>query len=200
MKTVTAFLVFVIFLTGCSTPTPAIREYTILPIPSQEVPVVSQSTRSLAIAPLRAPVSLSTKQLIYLRDNNETGPYLYARWDDTPSTYLHRSLSLRLEEYPLFTALLPYPSLTRPDWLLEWDLHTFHHRFINQHTSEGYLDLTCRVTDTQTKRVLGTKRFSVHIPASSNDSIGGARALNEAVTEFSVQCLDWFKTLVKEHP
>lgn len=187
-----------LLLMGCSSSTPSIREYTLLLQPTTQRPNTLIASKSLSIASPKALPSLSGKNILYLRENTETGSYLYSRWHDTPSSFIQRSLLQAIEAEHLFTAVAPTSSLVQSDWILESDLNAFHHRFIGS-MSEGYIDITYRLLDPKTKHTIKTKRFIITAPAPTHDAAGGVEALKNALLELNRQSIQWLGTDIKEN-
>ena len=197
MRRYTLSIVSAFMLFGCTATTPSVNEYTLLSSKTIQPTTIPLSSKSLSVSLSKSIPSLSTKNLIYLRENGETGAYLYSRWNDTPTALIQRSLITSLYENALFTSLSSSNSLAQADWVLESDLDAFYHRFT--HTkSEGYIDITYRLIDTRTKRLLGSKRFSISSPAPTMDATGGVDALQKATHELNTQCILWLTTLTKE--
>jgi cholesterol transport system auxiliary component len=193
------FLLSALLLIGCSTAlTPPISEYTIFPAQPLVDSKSSLSSRSLGLATSKTPPSLSSKNLYYLREDGESGAYLYSRWSDTPAVLIHRSLTASLHNKALFVSLLPPTSAAHAHWILESDLNAFYHRFSTKEKSEGFIDITYRLIDTATKLPIASKRFIITAPAPSNDAKGGVNALTQATQELCEQITVWITTLAKE--
>lgn len=187
-----------LLMMGCSSTTPSINEYTLLSpqISTDFHPPLTSKT--LNIAPPKALSSLSSKSILYLRNDTESGSYLYSRWSDTPAALIQRSLIQSLQKENLFSSVSPTSSLTKSDWILEADLDGFYHRFHNEQ-SEGYIDITYRLIDPKTKNTLASKRFIITAKARSNDAFGGVEALKNALHELNLQSIKWLTTLTKEN-
>ena len=191
-------LLALIVFSGCSTTNPPVREYTILPPfhPSSDSP--SSSSRTLQIASVKTVPSLHSKNIIYLKENQETGSYLYARWSDTPPAMISRAVGLALEKGERFGSVLSPSSSLKPDWILESDLHSFYHRFESNDRSRGSVDITFRLIDPSDKRVIASRRFNITEEAASADSAGGAAALSEATLRLAEECATWITTTLQE--
>lgn len=190
---------FVLFV-GCAKPTPSVNVYTILPVANRLSDIRPVTPKTLRLLPVRSIPSLANRELYYLRSNGEVAHYLYSRWSDTPSAMIGRSLTHSLQERHVFAALVPPASTAKADWDLESDLGAFYHRFNDDATSEGILDLSVRVIDLRTKNVIASKRFTYRIPAASNDAAGGVGALEEALHRYGAECAAWIEILAKENP
>lgn len=191
-------LFIALLMMGCSSTTPSINEYTLLSsrnTPDAHLPL---TPKTLNIAPPKALSSLNSKSILYLRNDTESGNYLYSRWSDTPAALIQRSLIHSLQNDNLFSSVSPTSSLSQSDWLVESDLDAFYHRFVEDR-SEGYIDITYRLINPKTKQIIASKRFTITTPAHSNDAIGGVDALKNALLELNIQCSAWLTTLIKEN-
>lgn len=197
MRHFSFYTLILLLLSGCSTSSPSINEYTLFTPQaptSQKIPLFS---KTLTVASVKAIPSLCGKNLIYLRENGETGSYLYSRWSDTPATLMQRSLIQSFNDNTLFVSISPASSLAQSDWVLESDLNSFYHRFTKD-ASEGYIDMTYRLIDVHTKVSIASKRFVITAPAHSMDALGGIEALKHAQNELNHQSIEWLKTLTKD--
>lgn len=192
-------LFIALLMMGCSSTTPSINEYTLLSsrnTPDAHLPL---TPKTLNIAHPKVLSSLNSKSILYLRNDTESGNYLYSRWSDTPAALIQRSLIQSLQNDNLFSSVSPTSSVSQSDWLVESDLDAFYHRFVDDR-SEGYIDITYRLINPKTKQIIASKRFTITAPAHSNDAIGGVDALKNALQELNNQCSAWLTTLIKENP
>jgi len=193
------FLLSSLLIIGCSAPlTPPISEYTILPHEHLVKETLPLSSHTLSIASSKTLPSLASTNLYYLREGGESGAYLYSRWSDTPSVLIQQMLTASLEEKGLFASLVPPTSAAHADWVLESDLNAFYHRFPQKGHSDGFIDITYRLIDSATKRLIGSKRFIVTVPAPSDDAKGGVNALTQATGQLCTEVTEWMSNLIEE--
>lgn len=196
-NTLIAMILTLLFM-GCSTMTPAINEYTIVP------PYCTSDNRSapadltLKLTPTKSIASLASKDLYYLRETTHIGSYLYSRWADTPANMIDRALTSSLQSRRLFVTLLPTTSSAAADLALESELHAFYHRFANDSKSEGLIDITYHLIDSKTKKTLASKRFIITAPAPTQDAAGGVKALSSATQQLSEETTLWLESIAKE--
>lgn len=193
MKNMLLAAAFISMMTGCSTTTPAINEYTILPLYAPHNSPIPRSELSLKLIPTKSIASLSSKEMHYLRSTAQTGVYLYSRWSDTPASMIDRSLISSLQNRRLFSTLLPATSSASADMTLESDLHAFYHRFHEDGSSEGYIDITYRLIGSKTRHVVASKRFVITSPSLSADAQGGVNALTDATRRLCDESLLWLE-------
>jgi cholesterol transport system auxiliary component len=160
---------------------------------------LAQTSYSLKLSGTKAPYSLSSKSLLYLKDPQEIGAYLYSQWNDTPSAMIDRYIATALDETQLFSTLLPKSSTLQSDLLLESSLSSFYHRIHEDKTSDGYLDITYVLIDQKSKKMVAHKRFVITVLSPTLDAQGGVTALNKATQELSNQSIAWLTIIMKEN-
>lgn len=197
MKNTFITAAFTLLLAGCSSTTPSVREYTILPAYPPQYALSTQSDISLRIAPTKSIASLASKEFYYLREPSQTGTYLYSRWSDTPTSMIERSLISSLQERRLFAALLPASSSASADLILESELHAFYHRFRKNGESEGLIDITYRLVEAKNKSVIASKRFVILSPSLSANAEGGVNALTNATRDLTLETTLWLEKILK---
>ncbi|MGZ5208787.1 MAG: ABC-type transport auxiliary lipoprotein family protein [Sulfuricurvum sp.] len=197
MKNVLISVTIALVLAGCSTMTPAINEYTIIPFHSLQNPLSPPANLSIRLTPTKSIPSLASKKLYYLHDTTHIGSYLYSRWSDTPANMIDHVLISTLQNRHLFAALLPATSTAYADMTLESDLNAFYHRFHNDGSSEGFIDITYRLIDSKSKKTIGSKHFSITSPAVSANAAGGVDALTVATQRLSQESTLWLETILK---
>lgn len=195
----TLLMLLALIFAGCTTITPPITRYTLLSYNSKTVPSSVQTSYSLKLSGMKAPYSLSTKSLVYVKDSQEIGTYLYSQWSDTPNSMIEHYMAISLDESQLFSSLIPKSSTLQSDLLLESSLSSFYHRIHEDKSSDGYLDITYLLIDQKTKKMIAKKRFIITASAPSLDAQGGVIALNEATHQLASQSIAWLNTIVKEN-
>lgn len=198
MKQITALIAIVSLFTGCSTIHPATSEYSILPSYAPVSEATNSISATLKLSSTRSIASLSSTQFYYLKETSHINAYLYSRWSDTPSSMIDRALYSSLQNQRLFETLIPSTSSASADLILESDLNAFYHRFHNDSSSEGLIDITYRLIDPKTKTTIASKRFIITEPSPSQDAKGGATALNKATHNLSLQCISWLTISLKQ--
>lgn len=199
MKQIALLLTIISLFTGCSVIRPAIHEYTILPSYTPMDNINPSVNGTLKLSSTRCIASLSSTQFYYLKETSHIDAYLYSKWADTPSSMIDRALTSSLQNQHLFETLIPSTSSASADLTLESDLNAFYHRFHNDASSEGLIDITYRLINPKTKTTIASKRFIITEPSPSEDAKGGVIALNNATHNLSLQCLSWLTLILKEN-
>lgn len=199
MKTILLTTLITFILTGCSSLRPSLHEYTILPSYVPHGTTTQSINAALKLSSTRSISSLASTQFYYLKETSLIDAYLYSRWSDAPSSMIDRSLYSSLQNRQLFTTLIPATSSATADVLLESDLSAFYQRFSDNSKSEGFIDITYRLIDPKTKKMIASKRFIITEPALSEDAQGGVNALTKATHQLSENTTDWLETVGKEN-
>ncbi|MDO9303826.1 MAG: ABC-type transport auxiliary lipoprotein family protein [Sulfuricurvum sp.] len=199
MKTIFITTLIAFIVTGCSSLRPSLHEYTILPSYVPHVATTLPINAALKLSSTRSIPSLTSTQFYYLKESSRIDAYLYSRWSDSPSSMIDRAVYSALQDQQLFTTLIPATSSATADLLLESDLRAFYHRFSDNSKSEGFIDITYRLIDPKTKKMIAAKRFIITEPALSEDAQGGVNALTKATHQLSENTTDWLETVGKEN-
>lgn len=200
MKNITLYALIALLSTGCSVVRPATSEYTILPAYASENKVTPAIKATLKLAATRSIPSLACTQFYYLKDATRIDAYLYSRWSDSPAGMIDRALYSSMQNQQLFESLIPAASSAATDLLLESNLDAFYHRFTDNIKSEGFIDITYRLIDPKTKKIIASKRFIIREPSVSPDAKGGVEALNNATRSLCSQCIAWLNLTLEENP
>lgn len=195
MQSIIFYIFILILLEGCTTKTPPIQEYTLSPLSSIQTSI--QINKTLRLSTTKSPPSLMTKNILYVKANNESGSYLYSRWSDIPPIMIERSIVDALSQNA-FKSVIPTTSMANSDWILESDLRTFHHYFDEIHQSYGIIDITFHLINTKTKETVSSKRFYFKIPAEHGDAKGGVKALEQGVKLLTEHLLQWITINLSE--
>lgn len=198
MKTfLSLFALFI--LSGCTTHTPNITEYSLSTVhPSSAYSPTVSSPKTLQLATTKTLPSLNSKSIFYLKTNQEIGNYLYSRWIDSPSAMIENRFTAELQKSALFSAVIPASSHAKGDYLLESNLHAFYHRIYDDQTSDGVIDITYRLIDTKSKTTVATQHFTLVHPSQTNNAKGGVDALNNALNALNSQVIQWLQNGISE--
>lgn len=189
-------LIPLLWISGCSFQTLPTKEYTLNP--SQKQSTYPAINKSMKLASPITPSSLASKSIHYQTSSNDLGSYLYSKWSDTPSAMVENTLLLQLQQSNLLTSIAPSYSSAQTDYLLESSLHAFHHR-IDQQNNKGLIDISYRLIENQTKKIVATKRFTIESDAMSKDAIGGVQALNESLKHLNEEVILWLNLVLSTH-
>jgi cholesterol transport system auxiliary component len=198
MKKILPLIILALF-SGCSIHTPAITEYSLFSAePSGITPFSTSLPKSIK---LNAPITLSslaTKSIHYSTSTQESGNYLYSAWSDTPSSMIENTLFLALQHSNLFATVTPSASWAKTDYILESNLAIFQHTIKEDGSSEGIIDITYRLIDLESKKVIATKHFCTTQPSVSNNAKGGVEALKKNIDKVNRQVIEWLSLTLNQ--
>lgn len=198
MKTIFTTVITAFIVTGCSTAAPQISEYTLTTGKAQSQYSTSKiSSKILQYQRIKAPASLSSKSILYVKNDQEVGSYLYSAWIDSPISMMERSTLGALQESHLFANVIPIYSQTKGDYLLESDLNALYHHILDSTSSEGTIDITYRLIDLSTRQCIETKRFIVTHPSKTQDAKGGVKALKISMEILNTQIVQWLNQTIE---
>jgi len=188
-------LLILLLLTGCTTHTAPSTYYTLSSKAPRESP--THISKSIKIGMPNSTTQYMTDSMRYTKSNGESGAYLYSAWSNPPVAMIGETLFSTLERSTLFDVVIPYSSLGQTDYLLESTLISFQHTIIDTDTSNGLIDISMRIIDLKTKKIVPTKRFTITTPSRSNDASGGVVALDQGLETLSTQICEWLETALK---
>ncbi|HEX5670037.1 MAG TPA: ABC-type transport auxiliary lipoprotein family protein [Sulfuricurvum sp.] len=198
MKTIFTTVITAFIITGCSTTSPQISEYTLTTEKPQAQHSTSEtSSKTLQYQRIKAPASLSSKSILYIKNDQEIGSYLYSTWIDSPVIMMERSTLGALQESRLFANVIPIYSQTKGDYVLESDLNALYHRILDTTSSEGTIDITYRLIDLNTRQCIESKRFVVTNPSDTQDAKGGVKALKKSMEILNGQIVLWLNQTIE---
>ncbi len=198
MKTIFLAVISTFIATGCSTIVPQVNEYSLNTRQSSAPYNTSiASPKTLQYQGIKAPISLSSKAIVYTKKNQEIGRYLYSSWNDIPSSMIERSTLGMLEESHLFANVIPSYSKSNADYLLESDLNAFYHQILDNGASEGFVDITYRLIDVKSRQCIESKRFIVTQSSDTQDAKGGIKALKKSIDVLNMQIIQWLNAIIE---
>jgi ABC-type uncharacterized transport system auxiliary subunit len=198
MKMIFTTVITAFILTGCSTITPQITEYSLITgKKSRPYNTSSTSSKTLQYQRIKAPASLSSKSILYVKSDQEIGNYLYSTWIDSPVSMIESATLGALQESRLFANVMPIYSQTKGDYVLESDLNALYHHILDTSSSEGVIDITYRLIDVSTRQCIESKRFIVTHPSDTQDAKSGVKALKKSMETLNEQIIQWLNETIQ---
>ena len=138
---------------------------------------------------------IESRRILYAKKSFERDAYAYGKWSDTPNVMLQKNFIYALGESKLFKTVLLKRSFAKADYILESNLDEFYHAFVTSEASVGVITLEAHLIDSQRKKVIASKRFSLVKDAPSQDIKGGVEALNNASNALTSELIVWLKSV-----
>lgn len=186
-------LIFIVLLFGgCSGKQTPLKVYT-LNTPAAEK--ISSTTFKYKTIKVMYPQSLKEKisqKMRYSYSNAEQGVYLNSQWSNTIGKLLEGIFIQALDTSGLFKAVLPYASTAQEDYRLESNIFAFSHQ-VRGEQSHAIVSMQFSLINTDTGKLVKTKRFSYKVATKTTDAKGYVEATNEAVDRLAKDLLKWLQ-------
>ena len=134
----------------------------------------------IKLAPVQAPRSFGTTDILYSKAQYDQNSYAYSRWSDAPVKLLQIFFQAALEENGRFGVAISSTSASKADFLLESTLYDFSQHIYGDDTSDGVVRIRFYLVGNTTKKVMATEEFVSRVPATSLNARSAAVALNKA--------------------
>ena len=184
-------LIILIGLLGC-TKAPALKIYS-LEIPAVGV-VHSSPYRSKSIK-VAYPQSLKeqvSQKMYFSYSSSDRGNYQNSEWSNSVSKLLQGTIIEVLDSSKLFKAVLFDTSTANEDYRLESTVFAFSHS-VRGSSSYALVSIQFNLIDTNTGRLVKSKRFSYREATSTADARGYAAATNVALARLSRDLMAWLR-------
>lgn len=179
------------FLSACGpVKTPVISEYVISGhalVPNRPAPKTGQSL--LVAAPIASP-GYDTAKMIYVQVPYKLRSFATHRWVARPAQMLLPMIAQSIRNRAYFRAVVTAPFAGGTRYLLSLNLLMLQQEFF-QPTSAVRLIMQATLTNSQTGRVLASRRFVTRVSAPENNPYSGVLAANRAAAKMSRDIADF---------
>jgi cholesterol transport system auxiliary component len=186
-------VVGMLLLSGCAVKeAPPIKNYT---LDAGSVPVVQISKYKNKVLKVSYPQTLKEKitdKMCFSYSSSDRGVYLNSQWSNNLEKLIGGNIITILQKSRLFKAVLPYASTAGEDLRLESMIYDFSHH-IRGDASYAVISIQFALIDTDTGRLIKTKRFSYREDTPTMDAAGYAKATNKALHRLSRDLVNWLK-------
>jgi len=179
------------FLGGCSYKTATIKTYTLNP-PVQYGKLKHSKYRDKTVK-VSYPTSIKGRagsSIHFTYNTLEEGSYQNAVWSTTDSQLLTYAIVHALEKGKVFKTVVDYTSLANSDYILESRIYDFYHK-VRKDLSVAVLTMRFDLIDTDSNRIVKSRKFSYAVPTESVDSKGFVEAMDKAVARLSRDLVLW---------
>jgi len=186
----TALIFIVLLFSGCSSKQTPLKVYT-LNTPTAEK--ISSNKFKHKIIKVMYPQSLKEKtsqKMSYSYSSAEQGVYQNSQWSNNIGKLLEGTFIQALDGSRLFKAVLPYSSTVQEDYRLESNIFAFSHQ-VRGEQSHALVSMQFSLINTDTGKLVKTKRFSYRVVTKTIDAKGYVEATNEAVERLTKDLLRW---------
>ena len=187
-----ALICILLWFSGCSSKQAPLKVYTL------NAPMVAKTSSSkfkYKTIKVMYPQSLKEKisqKMRYSYSNAEQGVYQNSQWSNNIGKLLEGTLIQTLDGSNLFKAVLPYASTAQEDYRLESNIFAFSHQ-VRGEQSHALVSMQFSLINTDTGKLVKTKRFSYKVATKTMDAKGYVEATNEAVGRLTKDLLRWLQ-------
>ncbi len=184
---------------GCSTTTPAVSEYRINVLPSQDsFTQTGCKERSLKVAQAFSSGSLMSQDMNYGQGAHRQYKFTESEWAESPN----RAISAEVLEYVkstyLFKNVQVSKSRSRNGLLLETNIEEFMQYFSEDEKSSFVkAKINFTLIDAKESKVLASKTFSSEVGVKTLNADGGVIALNKALENILFESGVWLGGICK---
>ncbi len=186
-------ILILLWFSGCSSKQAPLKVYTLnTPMATK----ASDSTFKHKTIKVMYPQSLKEKisqKMRYSYSSAEQGIYQNSQWSNNIGKLLEGTFIQALDGSKLFKAVLPYASTAEEDYRLESNIFVFSHQ-VRGEQSHAFVSIQFSLINTDTGKLVKTKRFSYKVATKSIDAKGYVDATNEAVVRLTQDLLRWLQS------
>lgn len=187
-----ALIFILLWVSGCSSKQAPLKVYT---LNAPTVVKTSSSTFKYKTIKVMYPQSLKEKisqKMRYSYSSAEQGVYQNSQWSNNIGKLLEGTFIQLLDESSLCKGVLSYSSTAEEDYRLESTIFSFSHQ-VRGEESHAFVSIQFSLVNTDTGKLVKTKRFTYKVATKTMDAKGYAEATNEAVERLSKDLLRWLQ-------
>ena len=189
----TVLLTVLFFVSGCAFKEAApMKVYT---LDAGEVTSVASSKYRNSVLKVSYPQTLKEKmsdKMCFSYSSIDRGVYLNSEWSNAVEKLVQGSVIEILQQSRLFKAVLPYASTAGEDYRLESTIYDFSHH-VRGDTSYAVVSIQFSLVDTDTGKLIKSKRFSYKESTPTVDASGYVQATNRAMHRLAHDLVLWLK-------
>ena len=192
-------LIFIIFLSACSTSNVQITEYTInTKIQNTNANKNGCLNKSLKLSQAFSKNALMSSKMSYAEGVYKQYFYSQSQWADSPNRALTFEILKLIRTSQLFKNVHTFKSRAKNDLILETNIEDFMQYFTDDLT-KSYVNVVISLTiiDAKSKSILATKTFGAKVDSKTLDAEGGVKALNEALEIVLSDVSEWLVGVCK---
>ncbi len=141
--------------------------------------------------------ALATSDMAYRESTYERRYYARNRWVDEPARLLHPLLVTSVEDTGLFRSVLAFGGAAPTDYRLDSELLVFEHDYTERDAGMARVVLRARLVDTDSARVLATRRFRAEQDSQEAGPGPGVAATNRATAALIDDLLAWLNEEIR---
>jgi cholesterol transport system auxiliary component len=178
---------------GCSSK--EIAPLKIYTLQAEKISPFSTSSHRHQTIKVSFPQTLKEKisnKINYSYSANDQGVYLHSQWSNNSGKLIQGSIIQTLDSSKLFKAVLPYESTAGEELRLESNIYDFSHH-VRGDASYAIVSIQFSLIDTDTGKLMRTKRFSYKEETKTTDAKGYVTATQKIMHRLSVDLVKWLR-------
>lgn len=192
MKTIAVILVMFI-LSSCGLKESApITEYSLA---VSKISPVSSNRYKHQTLKVYYPQSLKeklTSSINYSYSLSDRGTYQNSHWSNSIAQLIQGNILEALDNSRIFKGVLPYASTAAEDYRLEIEIYDFSHH-VRGDASSSVIVMKFSLIETDSGKLLRTRRFFYKEPTTSTDARGYVEATNVAMSKLVRDLVQWLR-------
>ncbi len=192
MKKIVITAVIGVFILGCSSKEVALKIYTLNVTHTSKVSFSRYKTKTIKVSFPQTLKDKITTKMYYSYSLNEQGTYLNSQWSNNIGKLLEGMFINTLTQSQLFHGVLPYASTATEDYRLESTILDFSHH-VRGTDSYAIVSIEFSLIDTDTGRLIKSKRFSYKEFTTTTDAKGYVEASTKALTRLNKALVTWIR-------
>jgi cholesterol transport system auxiliary component len=185
--------ILLLALGGCAMKeAPPLKSYT---LDAGKIPAIATQKYRNKVLKVSYPQTLKepvTDRIAFSYSSSDRGYYQNSQWSNDLGKLLQGSIIETLQRSRIFKAVLPYASTAGEDLRLESTIYDFSHH-IRGDASYAVVSVGFSLIDTQTGKLIRTKRFSYREPTPTVNAQGYVMATNRALHRLSLDLIRWLQ-------
>jgi len=166
--------------------TPEVKQYT-LNTPSSKTLTSRSTNKSILIPRPIANPGYETDKMIYSTTRHQLRSFAENRWTAPPADMLQSLIVQSLMNSRYFHAVAPTPSTGDTDFRLDTRLLRLKQEFTQGQPSRIKMAIFAELVNTETNKIIATKRFAATVIAPENNPYSGVIAANQATRQLLTQ-------------
>jgi len=186
-------VVTLLLLAGCSMKeAEPLKVYTFSLKNISPIPHSAHRAQTIKVAYPQTAKEKLTAKMSYSYSSSERGYYQNSKWSNNLGKLLQGSVMEALTESRLFKAVLPYESTAEEDLRLEATIFDFSHH-VRGNASYAVISIQFSLIDTDSGKLIKTKRFSDREDTVTTDAKGYVEATNRAMERVVNDLVAWLR-------
>ena len=193
MKKTIWILSLFLLLSGCALKESApMTEYTLWATPMQAVSSSRYRTKTLKVSYPQSLKENLSRSIHYSYSLTNRGVYQNSEWSNNLGQLLQGTIIEALDQSRIYKGILSYDSRAYEDYRLESTVYDFSHH-VRGESSYAVVSIQFTLIDTNTGKLVKTRKFSYKEPTKTVDARGYVAAVNTVMSRLVRDLAGWLR-------